>query len=237
MIKKCNKCLIEKPVHEFNNHKGGTHGVRGDCKLCRRLYTKMYREKNVEKESIRHANYRINNLEKIKERSSIFYEKNKLKINEKRKKYNLINKDKVNLQLKIAGQKWRSKNKNYTSERRKNDNIYRIRVNLTCRINRFFKYSKMTKNCKTMDILGISIDGFREYLKSKFTENMTFENYGKQGWHIDHIIPLSSANNEEEILKLCHYTNLQPLWAKDNIIKGGVRKKKHKLYESNTGNK
>jgi hypothetical protein len=54
---------------------------------------------------------------------------------------------------------------------------------------------------------------------------MNFENYGKNGWHIDHIIPLSSASTEKEIIKLCHYSNLQPLWWDDNIRKGGVRKK------------
>lgn len=228
MIKKCNKCLIEKPISEFNNHIGGTYGVRGDCKSCRKLYTKMYREKNVEKESLRHINYRNKNIDKIKKNNSIFYEKNKLQINKKRKEYKLLNIDKVNLQLKIAGQKWRSKNKNYQTKRKESDCLYRIRINITCRINMFFKYSNMTKNCKTMDILGISIDGFREYLKSKFTERMNFDNYGKKGWHIDHIIPLSSANTEEEIIKLCHYTNLQPLWWDDNIKKGGIRKNNKK---------
>jgi len=189
----------------------------------------MYREENKEKEAIRHINYRNKNIDKIKERSSIFYEKNKLKINKKRKEYKFLNYDKVNLQLKIAGEKWRSKNKSYQSDRKQTDYIYRIRINLTCRINRFFKYSKMTKNCKTMDIIGISIDGFREHLKSKFTEGMSFDNYGKRGWHIDHIIPLSSANTEEEVIKLCHYTNLQPLWWDDNIKKGGVRKKSKQI--------
>ena len=225
MIKKCNKCLIEKPISEFNNHYKGKYGVRGDCKLCRKIYTKTYRETNKEKELLRHKSYRIENNEKIKERSAAFYQKNKININEKRKEYKSLNIDKVNLQMKEAGDRWRSKNKNYVAKRRNTDYLYKIRVNLTSRINGFFKYSKMTKNCKTMDILGISIEGFREHLRSKFTEKMNFENYGKLGWHIDHIIPLSSANTEEEIIKLCHYTNLQPLWWDDNIKKGGIRKR------------
>ena len=50
---------------------------------------------------------------------------------------------------------------------------------------------------------------------------MTWENYGMYGWHIDHKIPLCSANNETELLKLFHYTNLQPLWAEDNLKKNG----------------
>jgi hypothetical protein len=50
---------------------------------------------------------------------------------------------------------------------------------------------------------------------------MNWDNYSFRGWHIDHIIPLTSAKNEEELIKLCHYTNLQPLWAKDNLSKGG----------------
>ncbi len=49
---------------------------------------------------------------------------------------------------------------------------------------------------------------------------MSWDNHTKYGWHIDHIIPLASAKTEEELKSLCHYTNLQPLWAKENLSKG-----------------
>ena len=68
-----------------------------------------------------------------------------------------------------------------------------------------------------MEMLGCTPEELRDHLQSQFTEGMTLENHGE--WHIDHIIPLASANTEEEIVKLCHYTNLQPLWAEDNLSK------------------
>ena len=83
------------------------------------------------------------------------------------------------------------------------------------------------KSKRTDEILGISLAEFQGYLEKKFTDGMCWENYGK--WHIDHKIPLSSALNEEELYKLCHFTNLQPLWAEDNIRKGNklIYDKKH----------
>ena len=58
------------------------------------------------------------------------------------------------------------------------------------------------------------------YNHPKTGEKMTFDNHGLHGWHLDHIIPLSTAKTEEDIIKLCHYTNLQPLWAEENLSKG-----------------
>ena len=73
-----------------------------------------------------------------------------------------------------------------------------------------------------MDDLGCGISELILYLESKFQLGMTWENWSKYGWHIDHIIPLSSFNLEvrEELLKAVNYINLQPLWAKDNFSKG-----------------
>jgi hypothetical protein len=65
--------------------------------------------------------------------------------------------------------------------------------------------------------LGTDIPTVKQYLEKQFSVGMSWENHGK--WHIDHIIPLASANNQEEMEKLCHYTNLQPLWAIDNLRK------------------
>jgi hypothetical protein len=75
------------------------------------------------------------------------------------------------------------------------------------------------KKNKTFDIVGCAPNYLREHIEKQFLEGMNWENYGFYGWHIDHIIPLSSAITEEDIYKLCHYTNLQPLWAKDNLTK------------------
>ena len=74
-------------------------------------------------------------------------------------------------------------------------------------------------------MLGIDLGGFQAYIESKFQEGMTWENYGQ--WHIDHIKPLSLATTEQEVVELNHYTNLQPLWAIDNLKKSNKYEKSH----------
>jgi len=78
----------------------------------------------------------------------------------------------------------------------------------------------MRKTNKTFNIIGCTPEFLKEYIENQFTEGMTWENHGQFGWHIDHIIPLSSVKTEEELYPLFHYTNLQPLWWLDNIKKG-----------------
>jgi hypothetical protein len=74
------------------------------------------------------------------------------------------------------------------------------------------------KNSRTHQILGCSFKEFKIYIENKFTEGMNWQNRGE--WHFDHIYPLSLAKNEKHLIELNHYTNFQPLWAKDNLKKG-----------------
>ena len=88
---------------------------------------------------------------------------------------------------------------------------------MSSRLRVFMKSKNLTKRNRTFSIVGCSPDELKKYLESKFVLGMSWENQGD--WHIDHFIPLSSAQTEEQIYKLCHYTNLQPLWAEDNLKK------------------
>jgi len=74
-----------------------------------------------------------------------------------------------------------------------------------------------TKKSRAYEILGAEWDFVKNYIESMFKEGMTWENHGE--WHIDHIIPISSGKTEDEVIKLCHYSNLQPLWAEENLLK------------------
>jgi hypothetical protein len=108
----------------------------------------------------------------------------------------------------------------YRSEKRKNDPMYRVICNSRERLKNFLKSKNIDKKNKSFDIIGCSPQELKNHLEKQFSERMCWENYGYYGWHIDHIIPLDSGKTEDEILKLFHFTNLQPLWWIDNLNKG-----------------
>lgn len=150
--------------------------------------------------------WRENNVEYLKEYSKNRYEENKDSITENKKSWRKNNKDKIN-----------EYRRNYQKERLKNDPLFKLKSSIRNRVNLSFKRGGFTKRSKTGDILGCSFEEFKLYLEPLFVENMNWENQGE--WHLDHIIPISLAKTEEEVIKLNHYTNFQPLWAEDNIRK------------------
>jgi len=114
----------------------------------------------------------------------------------------------------------------YRTKRRLEDPGYKAISNLRSGLNKLFRRKpSMNKNLSTLKLIGCSREELKIHLEKQFRPGMNWENYNYNGWHIDHIIPLSTAKTFEEIVekKLMHYTNLQPLWRLDNQKKGGVK--------------
>jgi hypothetical protein len=114
-----------------------------------------------------------------------------------------------------------AKNKKKIIEERRNDINYCIMNKLRMRISCAVKSQGTYKAKRTVELVGCSVIELKKYLENKFKDGMNWSNYSRIGWHIDHIQPCCSFDltKEEEQTKCFHYTNLQPLWAKENLIK------------------
>lgn len=239
-MKKCIKCKVLQDINCFRTAKDCKDGYRGCCKLCEtnnskeyyknnrlRLiqYSKKYRENNKEKITISAKLWKDENKEKIKEyekkynltnkeKKSAYYLNNKEKNSKNRKEYYLKNKDKI----KEKNKEWLANNKEKRKEYMRNyiptDNAKLARV-ISKGIMQTIKRYGAKKSDSTMKLVGCSTKFFHDYIESKFTKGMTWENRGNNGWHFDHIRPCSSFDlSDPEQQKLCfHYSNYQPLWA------------------------
>lgn len=196
--------------------------TREEINKRRRELYKLNKEKHAKKRKA----YYEENKEKVKEKSREYYNKNRDLINEKRKEEN--RKRALNYYYKNK-QKQNDKTVKRNSEKMKNDIFFKLCHNIRTLIRRSLKNQFTTKSKKTIEILGCSFEEFKLHLESQFDDKM---NWGNQGtyWHLDHIIPISSAETEEDVYRLNHYTNFQPLYWLDNL------KKSNKIDE-NTRNK
>ena len=185
-------------------------------------YKKAYREVNKEKlKIVKKAYYKTNknkikayleaNKDKIKLINKAYYEVNK----DKRKAYYDSNKDKIKAYYEVNKDKINS----HRNNRLKTDIQFKLKSSLRSRLN-----SAINNNYKAGSAvrdLGCTIPELKTYLESKFQPGMSWDNWTTDGWHIDHIKPLASFDltDRNQLLEACNYTNLQPLWAKDNLIK------------------
>jgi DNA-nicking Smr family endonuclease len=147
------------------------------------------------------------NKEIIAERQRLYREENFEKLSKNQQEWYRNNKER-----KLAT------NNAYKKKRRKEDPLFVLKENLSSRLNKAFK--GLSKTRTTLDLLGCSIEEAKAHIEDQFQPGMSWDNYRYENWHIDHKVPLSSAKNKEELEKLCHYKNLQPLWTLDNILKG-----------------
>jgi hypothetical protein len=187
--RKANKLETQRKYREANREK-----LKGA--------SKKYYEENKET----YQQNRDANKDTIKEKHKLYYQKNKEVIKEKVKEYTKNNIDKVRL----AQKNWRKKKLEI-------DILYRLSYNFSKKLRKLIKRNGHTKKDKTIDILGCTFQEFKQHIESLWQPWMNWDNYGlydgslDYGWDIDHIEPISSANTEEELIKLNHYTNLQPL--------------------------
>ena len=170
---------------------------------------KKYYTENLESIKKQQKKYQVENSESIKKQKKIYYAENSDRFINQQKKYYAENSESI-----------KEYQKKYKNNRLKTDPIFRMRENMRRRLTTFFKSSNTKKTNKTAVYVGCTNECFVAHLIKQFKEGMTLESYGYRGWHIDHIIPLASAKSEEDIKKLCHYTNLQPLWWWENLSKG-----------------
>jgi len=170
-----------------------------------------YYEQNKEKLKARAREHYYKNKEHKLELAKKHYEENKEDKKKYRKEYYKNNKEKELSRSKEYQREWYKKKYH-------NDPNFAIRKNLGSRLSKAFR-GISAKSKTTMELLGCSIEELIKHLESKFEEGMTMANYGE--WHIDHIKPCAAFDltKEEEQKKCFHYTNLQPLWAIDNIKK------------------
>lgn len=230
LITFCKKCKKEFPlIDEFWPIK-----KNGDfnklCILCNDE-NKDYRKKNKEKARQRssewrkehpdaYREYRNKNRDHVNKLKRESRERNKERINTKERQKR---KDNPETYKKYADNAKESHNR-WAREKRKNDPNFRLRKNIGRSLRNFLKQNNDIKNLKTPYYLGCSIEFLKIHLESKFTEGMNWSNYGKLGWHIDHIIPCNAfiLTNQEEKLICFNWVNLQPLWYYENSIKNDL---------------
>lgn len=193
MVKKtCIKCKCEKEISLFYFIKR-ENSFNGNCKSCVNKYNKAWKEKD-----------KIKYLDSCKKYNDSVKEKKKQKYAEDS----------------LYASRIKSKNKERASIRAKSDiNFYKRRL-VYASLNSAIKNN--AKAGKTINALGCSIADLKKHLESRFKDGMSWNNYGRFGWTIDHIKPLSSFDltNDDQFMKASHYTNLQPLWWQENITKG-----------------
>lgn len=193
--KVCNKCTLEKDLSEFYFRKdSGKH--RNSCIDCEKNRVKQYYSKNSETRIKYGKNYHKNNKEACNKRISKYR-----KTEVGRKKKNELN-------------------KLYRIRNQEND-LFRLTQNIRSLISHYIKSRGFRKTSKTAQILGCSFEEFIIHIENQFEPWMNWSNHGiysdlERRWQLDHIIPASSAKDEAELIRLNHYSNFQPLCAKEN---------------------
>lgn len=193
-IKKCIKCGIEKEIIEYRKSYSSLrkkYYYRNKCKECERKQNNEYNRKKYNNGGKElDKKYHDEHREFYREYNKKYYQEHREEINKKR-----------------LQRKW-------------SDKVFHLTINVRKSILNSFNRKSYKKTNRTEKITGLKNEQITEYLLQTFKKRYGYEWDGIEPVHIDHIIPLATAKTEEEVVKLCYYTNLQLLKAKDNWKKG-----------------
>jgi hypothetical protein len=210
-MKICSVCNIEKQDHDFykNKKKSGLVYLRGECKLCNSQKTKKYYTENKEKIIKRVRTYETENREIVQKKKREYEKQNAEKVKEYKARWAENNKEKRKISCANYHKKMYA------------DKEYRVLSSLkSC----FRIAIRRSKNSSKFSELNYNVEELIKHLESTWIEGMSWDNYGKNGWHIDHIRPLSSfdLSNKQHMLDAWKLDNLRALWASDNLKKSSI---------------
>jgi hypothetical protein len=202
--KRCSKCGIFKPFDQFFKQTGRTDGHRSNCKECVNSVTSSWATLNKDKKNKHRRRWRL--AHPGAERAS-------------KHSYNIINATDIAAYNRKYKQDHKQKITAKRHERLVSDPSYKLERKLRSR--QWDVFQGTVKSGHMLELLGCTIEFAKQWIESKFQPGMTWKNWGFYGWHIDHVIPISSfdLNVPEQQRKCFHYTNLQPLWWRDNLSK------------------
>lgn len=237
--KKCGKCKKVKPLEEFYFNKS-LNKPTNRCKTCikeesKNTYSKNHTIPDCKKSP--NGFKRCSKCYNIKP-LSLFSKSRSEKIGVTSqckscfKEYRQKNKERLAIQEKKCYEKNKVKinhrNREYDRKRMSADPAYRLMKNLKRRVSLAVTDQGTAKHTNTMTLVGCSLKEIRQHIEKQFTNGMSWDNYGFYGWHLDHINPCASFDlTDPKQQKTCfHYSNLQPLWAEDNLKKSKKVKNK-----------
>lgn len=236
-MKECRTCKEIKELDFFTKNKLSKGGYKPDCKSCIAKASKEKYAANPEARKEYEAKWRANNVDKCTAKTYRWREKNPDKWNKYLREYYQDNKDKISEGKKITynkyKEKYNSRNRKYQKdnhatlmqkrkERVEASPLLQFKERVRCLVKNSFYRLKHNKTKRVSEVLGADWETVKEHIVSQFVDGMTWEAFTLGDIHIDHIQPLASAKTEDELIALCHYKNLQPLWALDNLKKGAT---------------
>lgn len=217
----CSVCGIIKPLSEFAKERNGT---RADCKICNAALTRKYQNENRDKVYKKNKLWRKKNKTYLKK----YYKLRRPKEREKAKqRYHSNPEYKSKVLASVKSYRNDPKNKpviRATQQRLRKEYSknpqWRAMMNLRRRM--LFVLAGKRKAAHSIELLGCTREQLKAHLERQFTSGMSWDNYGIKGWHIDHKRPCAAFDltDPAQQRECFHYTNLQPLWAKDNLAKG-----------------